>query len=455
MLLLRRWQLSRFADVRPIRSIVSNASINCRKYSSTSSPSPTFTELSTRPSSINQIYQSRSTDPFVNLSIEHFLLQNSPSNSNILFLYTNRPCVVIGRNQNPWTETDLQALKRPIANSRDESEPPADNVLCVRRRSGGGTVFHDAGNLNFSVICPRDDFTRNKHAEMVVSALKATGADNARVNGRHDIVLDLYAQDPTPYKTVKVSGSAFKLTRLRALHHGTCLLDSPNLKNIGPLLKSPAKPYMKTKGVDSVSSPIGNISWALDSASVPSPVARVMSSVIAAFGDMYGVALDAVLQAQMAHPSESELYSGEDWVVGTVGDWQVDEESRIQEGVQELKSLDWKYTQTPQFSFSTHPTEDDPRPRPPLPSNLPPSTRVSLQVNRGPIRDCHISLSPPETGNPDLEAKRVRETLGDRKLHEISDWSEVLSGMGDGLDNPPSKENIDNLATWLNRVLRC
>lgn len=94
---------------------------------------------------------------------------------------------------------------------------------------------------------------------------------------------------------------------------------------------------MKTKGVDSVSSPIGNISWALDRTSVPSPIPRVMSDIVAAFGDMYGVASDAVLQAQMAHPSEPEVHSGDNWVVGTVGDWQVEEDSRIQEGVQELK----------------------------------------------------------------------------------------------------------------------
>lgn len=329
LLLLHRWQSPRFADIRKIHNVVS------RRYSSSSSP--TFTELSTRPTSINQIYQSRSTDPFINLSIEHFLLQNAPPDSNILFLYTNRPCVVIGRNQNPWTETDLQALKHPIKNSSFESDPIAANVLCVRRRSGGGAVFHDGGNLNYSVICPREKFTRNKHAEMVVSALRATGATNARVNCRHDIVMDLYDKDPTPHKNVKVSGSAFKLTRLRALHHGTCLLDSPNLGKIGPLLKSPAKPYMKTKGVDSVTSQIGNISWALDRASIPSLVARVMSNTIAAFGDMYGIDSDAVLQAQMAHPSESELHSGDNWVVGTVGEWQVDESESISEGVQELR----------------------------------------------------------------------------------------------------------------------
>ena len=341
MLLLQRWHLTRPTDIYRIHSAVSNAVFNGRKYASSSASTSGFAELASRPTSTHQIYQSRSTDPFVNLSIEHFLLENSPPESKTLFLYANRPCIVIGRNQNPWLETNLQSLRRPIGNSgtvEGVTDQSTEGVLCVRRRSGGGSVFHDAGNLNYSVICPRDSFTRDKHAEMVVSALRATGAVNTRVNGRHDIVLDLDTNESrSPHKTVKISGSAYKLTRLRALHHGTCLLDSPNLKNIGPLLSSPARPYIKAKGVESVSSPVGNVSWALDSSSVPHPVQRVISNIIASFGEMYGVQPDAVLHAQMAHTREQQLYSGDDWVVGTVGDQQAIEEPGIQKGVTELR----------------------------------------------------------------------------------------------------------------------
>ena len=137
----------------------------------------------------------------------------------------------------------------------------------MRRRSGGGTVFHDAGNVNYSVICPPAAFDRNKHAEMVVRALRRLGVASAKVNCRHDIVLDAAEpsaeQDACPAQdkpgTFKVSGSAFKLTRLRSLHHGTCLLSSPNLARISELLRSPAAPFIKARGVESVRSRVRNV----------------------------------------------------------------------------------------------------------------------------------------------------------------------------------------------------
>jgi lipoate-protein ligase A len=241
-----------------------------RRYSST------WSAKVANPNAQVQSYISRSRDPFVNLSIEHYLFQKSPLGSKILFLYTNRPCIVIGRNQNPWLEVNLNLLQPGNATSSTNTEPPAlGPVDLVRRRSGGGTVFHDEGNVNWTVICDNADFTRDKHAEMVVLGLRQLGIDRARVNERHDIVLDqgskIYPVDEndthnTPYTSkdapsppLKVSGSAYKLSRNRALHHGTALLQSPNLNIIPHYLHSPAKNFITAKGVESVSSPVGNI----------------------------------------------------------------------------------------------------------------------------------------------------------------------------------------------------
>jgi lipoate---protein ligase len=242
-----------------------------------------------------QSYISTSRNPFVNLSIEHFLLQESAPESAVLILYVNRPSIIIGRNQNPWLEVNL-ALLNPARGGKPETEPPGLGAVdLVRRRSGGGTVFHDEGNVNWTVICPSKQFTRDKHAEMVVRALRSLGIDRSRVNERHDIVLDQGQRglqtDPsdthsTPFQVIgdnprplKVSGSAYKLTRQRALHHGTCLLSSPNINIIPHYLHSPAKPYISARGVESVSSPVGNISLGNDS---------FIAAVQDRFGSMYG-----------------------------------------------------------------------------------------------------------------------------------------------------------------------
>lgn len=371
-------------------------------------PSHQFAQLASRESSRYQIYQSLSSDPYVNLSIEHFLLENAPQDSSILFLYINRPCVVIGRNQNPWLETNQRAIQNDRVRD-EEGNRNSEDVLYVRRRSGGGAVFHDEGNLNYSVISPRTTFTRNKHAEMVVRALHRIGATNTSVNDRHDIVMSLTqgTREPTrgeptgfePDTPRKISGSAFKLTKNRALHHGTCLLDSPNIENIGSFLRSPARDYIKAKGVESVRSPVTNVSKLFADAFAPFSIQGTIESIMQEFGRLYGANSNAIHRAQRAHANELELFAGDEWVAGAVGEAQA-EEPNIKKGVDELRvskcytpfytsetlididffeqSLEWKYTQTPQFTFSTFPIEEDPRQKPPLPLSLPPSVNITL-----------------------------------------------------------------------------
>lgn len=257
-----------------------------------------FTSLTSHTSSpLNpvQIYHSTSLNPYLNLSIEHHLLTRSHPSSTLLFLYRNRPSVVIGRNQNPWQETNLSALRAgltsgaPPNDARRSAGGEEEEVTLVRRRSGGGAVFHDAGNANWSVICPSAAFDRDRHAEMVVRALKKLGVRGVRVNERHDIVQDVEKAEEEGEirgegkgkgkETFKVSGSAYKLTRLRSLHHGTCLLSSPNLGRISPLLRSPAEGYLKSRGVESVRSPVRNVGVGYD---------EFVDVVVEEFEEMYG-----------------------------------------------------------------------------------------------------------------------------------------------------------------------
>ena len=104
-----------------------------------------FTEKLSNPSNKLQSYVSRSSDPYLNLSIEDHILRKSPPDSTVLFLYVNRPCVVIGRNQNPWTEVNLSILNAATGmKDLKDTEPPGIGVVdLVRRRSGG-----NAGSLH-------------------------------------------------------------------------------------------------------------------------------------------------------------------------------------------------------------------------------------------------------------------------------------------------------------------
>jgi lipoate-protein ligase A len=220
-----------------------------------------------------QLFRLTSDDPYLNLSIEHYIFQNVPLSTKVLLFYINRPCIVIGRNQNPWVEINLRRLKAESKETSAKSQILGD-VDFVRRRSGGGTVFHDSGNVNWGVICDANEFTRDKHAEMVVRGIQEAGVPNVRVNERHDIVLE------SATKPLKVSGSAYKLARGRALHHGTALCQSKNLGIIPEYLRSPAKPFITARGVDSVRSPITNLD--LDPA-------KFIQGVESEFRNMYDV----------------------------------------------------------------------------------------------------------------------------------------------------------------------
>ncbi|KAF2150545.1 hypothetical protein K461DRAFT_244281 [Myriangium duriaei CBS 260.36] len=358
-----------------------------------------------------QSYISNSHDPYLNLSIEHHLLQKSKQSSKILFLYINRPCVVIGRNQNPWTEVNLSLLGDSSILGKG-----LKSIDLVRRRSGGGTVFHDGGNVNWTVISPSESFTRDKHAEMVTRALRRCGVHRSRVNERHDIVLDQGGSSTTkswgpgddthhtPWqvdaeRTVKVSGSAYKLTRGRALHHGTALLDSPNLKFIHDILTAPGRKYIDSKGVASVSSPVANIGLDNDEF-----VERVQQE----FWSMY-----------QQEPSPIEVV-GESWL----------EDGELRKGYEELMSLEWTYLQTPRFSID-YKTE---------------RLEARLEAKNGRIEEVQINADCNEL----YKSVMSQSSIQGLKVHEMHDWSEIIRRSAAA---PSQREELERLAVWLRKML--
>ncbi|KAG2369774.1 hypothetical protein BDR07DRAFT_1388294 [Suillus spraguei] len=233
----------------------------------------------------HSIYLSTSTNPYFNLSFEDWLFRHAPQKEPLLLLYRDAPCVVIGRNQNPWKEVNLHAAR-------------AQGIPWVRRRSGGGTVYHDLGNTNFSIHVPRTTFDRGATAQVVLRAVRALGVD-ADVNERNDICVG----------GEKASGSAYKIVSGRAYHHGTMLITT-RLETLGDLLRVD-KDTMITKGVASVRSPVCNLAQFSENVSHDAFVNAVVDS----FKVEYGVHDEPCIVNDTDNLAQIELPSW-DWAFG-------------------------------------------------------------------------------------------------------------------------------------------
>lgn len=177
----------------------------------------------------------RITDPRINLAIEEHLLRNVKRVEPILLFYINEPSVIIGRNQNTYEEIDPDYIK-------------AQGIHVVRRLSGGGAVFHDFGNLNFSFITTGREDLHNFHkfTQPVVRVLQGLGID-----------AELRAKSSLFANGKKISGNAQFLTGERMFSHGTLLFDS----NIEMLLHAlnPRQVKIESKAVQSVRSVVMNL----------------------------------------------------------------------------------------------------------------------------------------------------------------------------------------------------
>lgn len=168
-------------------------------------------------------------NPFINLALEDFFLRGGVD-LPLAFFYVNRPCVVLGRFQNPWLECHLPYLAQ-------------NDIWLVRRQSGGGCVFHDEGNLNYSFIYPEGLIDRRRGVELIQKAL-ARADIPLEISPRHDLWLE----------GKKISGSAFKQTKSASFHHGTFLISS-DLTKLEESLKHTLIPK-ETKSIASVRSKV-------------------------------------------------------------------------------------------------------------------------------------------------------------------------------------------------------
>jgi lipoate-protein ligase A len=175
------------------------------------------------------------TDPRLNLALEEFLLRHVRIADPLLLFYINEPSVIIGRNQNTLEEIDPDYVK-------------TNSIHLVRRISGGGAVYHDLGNLNFSFITQGQEDLHNfaRFTDPVIRVLRELGID-AQLRGRSDI----FAAGK------KISGNAQYASRGRMFSHGTLLFDT----NIAEMLKAinPRQVKIKSKAVQSVRNYVSNI----------------------------------------------------------------------------------------------------------------------------------------------------------------------------------------------------
>lgn len=181
------------------------------------------------------------TNPKLNLALEEYALRNFTSQSDYLLFYINEPSIIIGRSQNTIEEINQDYIEK-------------NNIQVVRRISGGGAVYHDFGNLNFSFITNHDIKSLSnfkKFTEPVISALSKIGVE-AELKGRNDILV----------KDKKISGTAQFSTGKRMISHGTLLFDT-DLGEVANALQVKMSKII-SKGHKSVRSRVANISEYID-----------------------------------------------------------------------------------------------------------------------------------------------------------------------------------------------
>lgn len=180
-----------------------------------------------------KIFLSKSNDAFYNLALEESMLKDENINEDVLLLYINENAIIIGRNQNLYMEINKEEVQKR-------------NIQVVRRVSGGGAVYHDKGNVNFSFITKKDAGSYEKFLKPIIEFLNTLGLD-AQFKGKNDLSVNDF----------KVSGNAQYVYKDRMFHHGTLLFDS-DLTVLGKVL-NPHPLKLTSKGITSVRQRVSNI----------------------------------------------------------------------------------------------------------------------------------------------------------------------------------------------------
>lgn len=242
-------------------------------------------------------YIEHGTNPYENLALEQYLSETAGEGECILYLWQNRHTVVIGRNQNAWQECRTTELEK-------------DGGYLARRLSGGGAVYHDLGNLNFTFCVRTQDYNLRRQQSVIVEACRLLGIP-AEISGRNDVLTD----------GRKFSGNSFYSHEGHSFHNGTLLLNV-DMANLGKYL-NPSKAKLSSKGVASVRSRVINLCELRPEVSVE----MVENAMIAAFETVYGCKARSMTAADFDRKRLEELHA-------------------------QFASWDWNYGKMRPFSFS-------------------------------------------------------------------------------------------------------
>ncbi len=243
---------------------------------------------------------SKVTDPYMNLALETYLYSNFDGEPT-LYLWQNKKTVVIGKWQNAYKEVNFARAKE-------------SGIRIARRTTGGGAVYHDLGNLNFTFILSPDDYDTKKQLGVIANAVAAFGI-SADISGRNDLTVN----------GLKFSGNAFKFGKSAKLHHGTLLVDENT--DIMSKVLNPSPLKLRAKGVDSVKSRVVNLRELNSDVTVE----QLKNAITESFEKVYGSAKE-VSVPESEFRELTDLYSSEKWILDSNPDFDLEVEGRLSFG---------------------------------------------------------------------------------------------------------------------------
>lgn len=322
--------------------------------------------------------ESTGVNPHRNLAVEEYLFSRCGEDEAILYLWQNENTIVIGKNQNAWRECQISRIEE-------------DGAVIARRISGGGAVFHDLGNLNFTFLVSKENYNLKRQLEVILRAVQKLGI-HAEASGRNDILVE----------GQKFSGNAFHEHKGRCYHHGTIMVDV----KLGELNKylNVSKKKLESKGIKSVRSRVTN----LISYNPELTINQLKKALRETFEEVYGHPSRIIKEEELDKQAVQELYekyASWEWVYG--------------------KEFEFQYEVSERFEWG--------------------QVDIQFQVDSGQIVEAAVysdSLRPEVIQKLPRELKGIRynnQGMGDRigMLHS---------------DVPEEEEMFRNIEAWLRRV---